>query len=107
MKKITLTLITLLAIAGSVCAQSAGDYRSIASGNWNDATKWEMYDGSNWVAATTYPGQNSGSAFVSIMNATTIMLTASVPYPISFLFVSADPDQVMPAGSLVFSSESP
>ena len=35
MKKITLILITLAGIASVVSAQSAGDYRSVGTGNWN------------------------------------------------------------------------
>src|SRR6266568_344782 len=53
-------LIQLLALA--VCtitlpaiAQTAGDYRSVASGNWNATATWETYDGANWIAASTTP----------------------------------------------------
>ena len=34
-----------------VFAQTAGDFRSIASGNWNAVTTWERYDGANWVGS--------------------------------------------------------
>src|SRR4030095_16042565 len=98
MKKIILTLIASVVITLNVFTQSAGDYRSVASGNWNDVTKWETYNGSNWISATTYPGQNSGTGTVTIMNATGITITGSVPHPISSL---AD------SGGLVFSSENP
>jgi hypothetical protein len=35
--------------------QQAGDYRSIATGNWSEASTWETFDGANWIAATIVP----------------------------------------------------
>ena len=29
----------------------AGDFRTIASGDFDDVSVWEMWDGANWVAA--------------------------------------------------------
>jgi len=34
-------------------------YRSVESGNWSTPANWEQYNGSAWVAATSYPGQIS------------------------------------------------
>ena len=68
MKKFISVLIASILISYTVLAQSSGDYRSIGSGNWNDATKWETYNGSSWVTTTTYPGQNSGTGAVTITN---------------------------------------
>jgi len=50
----------LLALSSLACclpalAQNAGDYRSVASGNWNVLTTWETYDGVNWIAAAATP----------------------------------------------------
>ena len=70
MKKFILILIASIGISFYLSAQSAGDYRSIGNGNWNDATKWETYNGSSWVAASTYPGQNPGTGTVTITNNT-------------------------------------
>ena len=58
MKKFILILIASIGISFYLSAQSAGDYRSIGSGNWNDPTKWERYNGNSWASITTYPGQN-------------------------------------------------
>ena len=107
MKKIIFILITSIVISFSALAQSSGDYRSIGNGNWNDATKWEIYNGSNWINATTYPGQNPGTGAVNIMNETEITITASVPHPVASLYVNADFDQVLPFGVLTFSSPNP
>lgn len=42
-------------------AQSAGDYGSWSSGNWNTASIWRVYDGSSWATSPTAvaaPGAN-------------------------------------------------
>ena len=36
-------------------------YRSTQSGNWTTLANWQQYDGTSWVAATSYPGQVSNS----------------------------------------------
>jgi len=111
MKKITLILIAFFAIICSTAAQSVGDYRSVGNGNWNDATKWEIFDGSNWITANKYPGQNSGTGTVTIRSGAGITLTASVPQPIAALLIldSVAPDyqSVITSGVLTFSSENP
>ena len=87
MKKVILILIASIGISFNLCAQFAGDYRSVGSGNWNDPTKWEVYNGTNWVATTSYPGENSGTGAVTIMGQTKIRITASVPNPVSSIYV--------------------
>ena len=42
-------------IGQSGWAQVAGDFRSIATGNWNVTTTWESYDGAVWSAASSTP----------------------------------------------------
>ncbi len=34
----------------------SGLYRSKASGNWNDVSVWEYFDGNQWIDAAEYPG---------------------------------------------------
>ena len=111
MKNFLLVVIASIGINIYLSAQSPGDYRSIGSGNWNDPTKWETFNGSSWVAASTYPGQNAGSGVVSITNETEIKITATVPSPISTLYVYADEacscnNYIAPLGKLIFSAES-
>ena len=105
MKKIIVIAIVSISISFSLCAQSAGDYRSVANGNWSDATKWERYNGNNWVSATTYPGQNSGTGKVTIMTETEIKITETVPHPVNTLSVSIDDPNILPTGLLTFSAE--
>jgi hypothetical protein len=102
MKKILPILIIFGAINFLASAQSTGDYRSVGSGNWNDPTKWQTYNGNNWVTATTYPGQHPGSGAPSITNETEITITSSVPYALSSLKIDADLYQRVPAGKLTF-----
>src|SRR5688572_24243773 len=113
MKKLILILIAAIGINFYLSAQSAGDYRSIGSGNWNDATKWETYNGSSWVSTTTYPGQNPGTGKVTIKCETEIKITQSLLQPIASLHVDlswAYPENnyviVYYYGILTFSAES-
>ena len=39
---------------------AAGDYKTVASGNWNSPATWNYYDGSGWVAATVTPTSSDG-----------------------------------------------
>ena len=51
-------------------------YRSVATGNWSDATKWEIScDGTNWTAANVAPG--SGDGAISIRNGHNMAVAAS------------------------------
>jgi hypothetical protein len=73
------TLISLLLCFYIVTSfgQSAGDYRSVNSGNWTDLSSWQRYDGTNWVtptAAQGYPGQYAGTGAVTIQNGNNIVL---------------------------------
>ena len=87
MKKFLLILIAWIGISFYLSAQSAGDYTSVGSGNWNDPTKWILFDGANWVGTTTYPGQNPGTGDVTISAFDEMRLTASVPHPVSNLWI--------------------
>ena len=112
MKKIILILIVSTILAFTASAQSAGDYRSIANGNWNNAANWEIYNGSSWVNTNTYPGQNPGTGAVTIMTETEIKITATVPNPVASLFIDIfyahDDTKILyiTIATLIFSSES-
>lgn len=60
-------------------AQVAGDYRSNAvSLNWSTVASWEQFDGTSWVLATSYPGQNTCTGCtVTIQNGHTVTLNVS------------------------------
>jgi hypothetical protein len=56
----------LIALSISLCfytvlvAQSAGDYRTVASGTWSSIAIWQRYNGTAWKAATTAPTYTDG-----------------------------------------------
>jgi hypothetical protein len=60
-------------------SQQAGDYRSTGSGNWTNAGVWEVFNGTAWVPATTYPGQLPGTNDVLIRGGNTIRLGSTIP----------------------------
>jgi hypothetical protein len=41
--------------AASALAQSEGDYRSTATGDWSAAATWEVFESGDWTAAATAP----------------------------------------------------
>lgn len=41
-------------------AQSTGDHRSVGSGDWANASTWQRFDGSGFVAAPSAPSANDG-----------------------------------------------
>ncbi|MBN2349507.1 MAG: hypothetical protein JXJ22_11740 [Bacteroidales bacterium] len=58
--------------------QSVGDYRSNAIGNWSVPGTWQQcITAGNWSAATSYPGQNTGTGNVTIGNNHIITLDVS------------------------------
>ena len=117
MQKFILLLIALVGTSWYLSAQSVGDYRSVGNGNWNDVSKWEVFNGSNWVAASSYPGQIAGTGTVTIMHETEINITGTVPNAVANLSVTANyPDVIssdcefpiiLPSGVLSFNAESP
>ena len=80
-------LFFVLAFLPDISAQDAGDYRSVGSGTWTDSANWEVFDGTNWVAATTYPGEVGGTNLVTIQNGNTISLGSTIPNDIGGLVV--------------------
>lgn len=84
---VTVSICHLIIISSSR-AQSVGDYRSnAATMNWNATTSWQVYNGSTWVTASTYPGQNAGTGTVTIRDGHTVTVTANVPNAIGALIV--------------------
>ena len=57
-------------------AAASGDYRSKATGNWNNTATWEKYNGTSWVAATATPTNADG--VVTIQNGHTVTNTTGI-----------------------------
>jgi hypothetical protein len=82
----SLLLSALLLTAPFVMSQVAGDYRTDrANVTWLTPGDWQRYNGTTWVAATDYPGQNPGTGTVTILNNHGVTLGSSIPNPIGAL----------------------
>jgi hypothetical protein len=57
--------------------QVAGDFRTLASGNWSAAGTWQTYDGAAWNAAISAP--TGSEAGITILAAHAIVLDVDVP----------------------------
>jgi hypothetical protein len=58
-------------------------YRTKASGDWNNPLIWEYFDGTQWVNATTYPSTASTTcpnSIATIQNGHVVTVTASVEF---------------------------
>ncbi|MGF1587453.1 MAG: hypothetical protein ACFCUM_19205 [Bacteroidales bacterium] len=62
----------------SLHAQLGDDFRSVANGNWSVVENWERYNGSDWEAATYYPGDGV-TATVTITNTITANIAVALP----------------------------
>jgi len=72
--KLSLLFLFLFFVVAVGHAQLTGDFRSMASGNWATASTWQTFNGTAWVAAATYPGQNAGNYSVTIVAGNTISI---------------------------------
>jgi hypothetical protein len=68
-------------------AQVVGDFRSVGSGNWTNPLIWQTYNGSAWVAATSYPGALAGTNDVYIQGGYTVNLGSAIPNAINSLLI--------------------
>ena len=63
--------------------QTAGDFRSAATGNWTTLTSWQYFDGTTWKTPSGsypegYPGQYPGEGVVTIRTGHTITISSSI-----------------------------
>ena len=70
--KHTVLLILSFLFINFLNAQTTGDYRTKQSGNWSDPNTWEVYDGTNWNAASSAPDTNANQ--VSILDGHTVYI---------------------------------
>lgn len=71
-------LFWMTVFCASAQAQSAGDYRSIASGLWVSTFTWERFDGSSWVGLPSPPISSDG--VITIRSGHIVEMTATVVY---------------------------
>lgn len=87
MKKILSFSLGLILIGNYLSAQVAGDYLAVANGNWTTIATWQRYNGTSYVAATDYPGQNTGTGEVIIGTGLAVTLNVSPANPIGLLTI--------------------
>jgi hypothetical protein len=78
MKKIGTMVCTIALVAilsQFLFAQTAGDYRTKASGDWSKAQNWEKFNGSVWGAIGTPP---TGSETITVQSADSIFANVAV-----------------------------
>ena len=75
-KQFNLFLLMFLLVSVKILGQSVGDYRSVNPGGpWTTLSSWQYYNGSSWVTASNYPGQNAtGTGNVMIQSGHTISI---------------------------------
>jgi hypothetical protein len=75
-------LISLLAFTLCIFnsySQAAGDFRSVASGNWNVVTTWERFDGTSWITpAPSTPVQGDGVVTIQSPHNVTFNVTLTI-----------------------------
>jgi len=84
MKKFVKLLVLIALIINilpySALSQTAGDYKSITSGNWTTLATWQRWNGTTWATPSTaqgYPGQNVGTGEVNIQAGHTVTIGTS------------------------------
>ena len=77
MKKLLFFSAIVIFIGNYLSAQAVGDYRSTGTGNWTSVATWQRYNGTSFVAATDYPGQNPGTGVVTILSGDVVTLNVS------------------------------
>ena len=94
LKKFTLISMFLIGMGvySQVSAQTIGDYKSVASGNWTTLATWQRYNGTSWVtpiAGEGWPGQYSAvpdSVWIQ-SNTTVTAINLTTTYSIGILHI--------------------
>ncbi len=71
-KNLLLFFVTILVCFQIVNATSAGDYKTVASGNWSTLAIWQTYNGTRWLPATTVPSYTNGVIIISTGDSVTV-----------------------------------
>jgi hypothetical protein len=69
------TLTFMLILSTSLMAQSVGDYRTRASGDWSNAQIWQRFNGTSWVNISTPP---TGTETITVQSADSVFVNVAV-----------------------------
>ena len=78
----------IVILSPTLFAQTAGDYRTKASGDWNKAQNWEKFNGSVWGAIGTPP---TGSETITVQSADSIFVNVAVSITGTLIFPICTP----------------
>ncbi|MDZ7304811.1 MAG: T9SS C-terminal target domain-containing protein, partial [candidate division KSB1 bacterium] len=102
MKSAKYTILAAAAIgmffSSQAFSQVAGDYRSVATGNWSQASTWETFDGTNWIPAINAP---TGTENITVDGVDTVRVDVAVSIT-GYVKVEATGVIAIAAGSLTF-----
>ena len=72
-------LLLIFCVSGNLAFAANELFRSIANGNWNSTSTWEMSTngGGSWFAATSVPYDTSGATTVRSPNTVTVTVSTS------------------------------
>lgn len=59
-------------------AVSIGDYRAVATGNWESISTWQTFNGTSWVAASSTPNSSNGAIEIQPLYTVTITVNKTV-----------------------------
>ena len=75
-------------LANAQIIHEINDYKSIASGNYNNPAVWQIWDGSNWIASSSKPNLNNN---IFIEQGHEIRLVANEEAKNVYLYSAASP----------------
>ncbi len=58
--KFLIVILFFTIISLRLSSQSAGDFQTVANGDWTEITSWQTYEDASWKAATAYPTSSDG-----------------------------------------------
>jgi hypothetical protein len=88
--RLFLAVVSLLTFLKPCFSQEIGAYKTRTSGDFNQTSTWEVWDGSNWKDANQHPG---ATADIYVDRAHTLRLTAPEAVKNLFLFSGAGAGQ--------------
>ncbi len=91
------TILLGFLLPGMIYAQATGDFRSLATGNWNANTTWQRYSGLAWVAAAVGETPTSSSA-VLIRDGHTVTVSTGTGFACGNLTVGEGTSGILSIG---------